>query len=755
MRRPLLILVVGLLIACGGDDDVDPSGSGGFGGQGAGIAGCAPSERDVDGICVPAGVQDDGCPAGEWMEDGVCSPAGLRPEDCGEGFEHDGDVGCVAVLPAAACGPGEWAIPGDIVCRDFTDCGSAAYPSVSSGAVVYVDGAAAGPGTGTMADPFGDAQAAIDAVPDGGTVAFAAGTYDGPLLVGGKAVTIVGRCASLVTLSANAAPALTLGPGSTASAVRSIAITGDGHGVVVNDAEGIVLEDLHLFDLNGHGVHVERLSAPTEVTLRGSLVDRATDRGIYAIGATIAVAETHFRDLSAGPANMGRAVDTDLQPVTLEPNLVSVSRVFIERARELGIIIHASSAPVEHTLVRDTRPRADGRLGRAILVQTDTPERLADLAITGSVVEGGRDGGIVAAAASLVLDGVVIRDVEVNLDDGFRGYGLAALGFLTAPTLVQARHVLVDSPHEVGVANLGSMVELTSVAVRDVQSIEGAVVPGLPDIFGGRGILSQSDHVLGLSADTIVRGAAVERCREVGVGAFGGTMSMEGTLVKDTTPADTEFGRGIVIQALLEGGLPASASIRSSAAVHNSELGLFASGADLLFEGSVVDDTVPIGDGRTGGGLDVEFNGQTGIPGTAIIRDSAMRGNFSAGLFSGGASIEVSNAHIADTVESPFEGGTFGDGMVALNVFTPGSIRAVDVLVESSQRAGAASFGGTIELERSRILCAAIDLSSQTYANAEGTFVDLGDNVCGCAYDMRDCKAIASDLKPPEPPGVL
>ena len=60
-----------------------------------------------------------------------------------------------------------------------------------------------------------------------------------------------------------------------------------------------------------------------------------------------------------------------------------------------------------------------------------------------------------------------------------------------------------------------------------------------------------------------------------------------------------------------------------------------------------------------------------------------------------------------------------------------------------------------VGLFTSQILCAAIDLSSQTYANAEGTFVDLGDNVCGCAYDMRDCKAIASDLKPPEPPGVL
>ena len=32
---------------------------------------------------------------------------------------------------------------------------------------------------------------------------------------------------------------------------------------------------------------------------------------------------------------------------------------------------------------------------------------------------------------------------------------------------------------------------------------------------------------------------------------------------------------------------------------------------------------------------------------------------------------------------------------------------------------------------------------------------DLGDNVCGCDDDTRDCKAIASELEPPTPPGDL
>lgn len=755
VRIGLAVLVSLASVACGtGGHRL--GGSGGSGGGGA--DGCPPGERELsDGRCLPAGEQADGCAAGEIADEGACRPAGLGPADCAEGFAHDGDVGCEPILPAEACGPGLWAIPGDSACRDFTSCGAGPWPDVMTpgASLVHVDASATAPADGSAGAPFAAIQPAVDAAPDGAFIVIAQGSYDGPVAVSDKRVTLWGRCGSLVTLWAQGGSALTFGPGSEGSEARGLAITGDGHAITVNDAAGIVLTDMWIHDLSGHGVHAERQTAPTDVTVRSSLIDHVTGRGIYAVGAAITADSVAIRDMQENALLMGRAVDTDLQPDTLEPNVVTLERVHIERASDIGVMVHASTGTMHASLVEHTLARSDGRSGRGANVQTDTADRPGRLTITGSVIDGAFDGGAVAANAELTLDRVVVRNVEVNQQDLFRGYGVAAVGLAVAPTRVVVRRSLVEAAHEAGIVNIGGDLDMESVVVRDTQPIYDAIHPDLPRAFGGRGVVTQPEHLLGLPATTVIRGSVIRDNVEAGVAVFGAGLTLEGSRVEGQLPIEGRFGRGVVVQYYPLALMPAQATLRDTVISANHEAGISVTGSEVTVEGVLMEDNLPSLLSNAGVGMLVELEVETLAPASAQIRDSILRRNVTAALIVGGAEVTIAHSLVASTLPAPSDTATFGDGLAALWLFAPAHLVALDNLVIDTERAGAAAFGATMDLGGNVFECAAIDLAADAYEGIDATVNDLGDNHCGCGQQVRPCKALSASLTPPEPPPPL
>src|SRR5262245_27391833 len=155
-----------------------------------------------DGTCIAAGLLFDmPCPPGEWQRDGECIPAGVPPDGCAPGFVHDGDRGCEAILPAP-CPPGLMAVPGETTCREVAPCAASTWGDIPTDpSTQYVDASYAGMDSdGTALKPWTTIQTAVDAAVTGATIAIAAGSYVGDVIVSGKSVRLWGVCPALVEI---------------------------------------------------------------------------------------------------------------------------------------------------------------------------------------------------------------------------------------------------------------------------------------------------------------------------------------------------------------------------------------------------------------------------------------------------------------------------------------------------------------------------------------------------------------------------
>lgn len=141
---------------------------------------CQPGEYVADdGTRTAAGLDPNRvCEPGELETPDGCVPAGVPEDACGVGFVHDGDGGCMPVLPSERCAFGTMAIPGESACRAVGDCGAGSWGDIPVGAdTQFVDASFQGTSDGSEAAPWtriNDAHAAADA---GAIVAVAAGRY--------------------------------------------------------------------------------------------------------------------------------------------------------------------------------------------------------------------------------------------------------------------------------------------------------------------------------------------------------------------------------------------------------------------------------------------------------------------------------------------------------------------------------------------------------------------------------------------------
>jgi len=383
-------------------------------GSGAGPStSCPPGSRDVDGSCVEAGIQSNGCAAGEHLTTDGCAPAGVDADGCASGFEHI-DGGCRALLPSAPCAAGELALPGETACRALADCGSAPWGNVVVTNVThYVDGSyTVGDSDGSANKPWPTLQEAIDASSDGGDVSIAEGTYLEDVSISGKQLSVKGRCPQLVSIEGTgiALAALSIAAGADGSSIHTLSLSGAAAGLRVMGSTAITLDAVYVHDTTTHGIDaiLGSNATPTELTVTGSLIELTRERGIYAEGATVTVDSSVVRDtltLTTPGAKQGRGINARDEPMTQTPSALTLRNSIVIRSREVSVMVHASDAVIEASLVRDTLPGTDDRFGRAMSLQRDaTSARAANVSISQSVVESAVDGGIVISASDVTID---------------------------------------------------------------------------------------------------------------------------------------------------------------------------------------------------------------------------------------------------------------------------------------------------------------------------------------------------------------
>lgn len=712
------------------------------------LAGCWPGSREVLDTCIPAGIQDDGCLAGSRAVGGTCVGPGVAPEACAPGFEPEGR-GCRAVLPPTACAAGQLAQLGETICHEVASCAVGTWGDIVVGATTqYVDVSYGGNDSdGSSAKPWVAIQPAVDAASSGATVAIAEGVYVEDVVVAGKPVTFWGRCPRLVSIQGSQAAlaALSIGSGAGGAVVRGLAVSGGAAGVLVQ-APNTEIDRAWIHDTAGYGVDV-RGGASVRVT--DTLLEAVRERGIYLEGASARVERTVVRGtIASNTVPGGRGVNARDDPTThARSNLVLVGSV-VDGSAEAGVLVHASDAVVEGSLIRDTRPASNMRFGRGVVVQIDlgTGEP-ASVAIRASRVEGSFDGGIVNGGSDLTIESTTVVNVAANLDEGTRGYGVDSdyqpVAMRRARLTMSSS--LVDAASEAGILVTAGDATLESIVVSGTRSTG--------NVFG-RGLAVQHDPTSGERAIATLVASDIVDNREAGVAVAGSQLTVEGTLVHGTTPPPgrNEYGRGVVAQDHPSDGTRSTVEIAASVLLDNQEVALFVHGSDVNVMGTVIADTRPRTDGLLGVGAVGQWS-RTGGRSTLRLESSMIDYNSTAGVMLAGASGELVHSWVARV--APDGDSRFGDGVVVVSLDDAADARVERTVVQQSARAGVSVFGALVELIESEIECNGIDLNVDIWDGAAPQLVDGGGNLCGCATDTRACQAVAASLQVPQPPASI
>jgi hypothetical protein len=529
------------------------------------------------------------------------------------------------------------AVPGETTCHEVAPCMDGTWGDIPvESNTQFVDGSFAGTSDGSAKAPWTTIQRGIDAADAGAIVSVAAGTYTENIHIG----VIVGS-GKPVRLWGRC-PALVeivgVAPVNFAIDVRSGASKTEIRGIAIRGTGGIEIS-------NAHDVVVDHV-----------WVHDAAGVGVQA-------------DRTLGAAAF-----------TMTGSLV-------ERTRKVGVLISAADATIEGSVIRDTTPDTDGSTGRGINVQTDGGQR-ANVTLRGSLIEGNHDVGVYVAGSDALIEATAIRDTMARASDRTSGHGLE-----------------------------------------------------LRDEAGQR-------------ATVTLRASVVERCRYVGVVASGSDLTIEATVVRDTLPQDSDnaLGRGIAIQD--HDGERAVLMLRASVMERNLETGVFVAGSDATIEGVIVRETSPqMSDGQFGFGIDVQFNHDTLARSTAAIRSTLVDASYQVGV-----SIDTSDAVLDGVLVHDTKAradGLFGDGIAVFAETGPSSAVVSRSRVQQSARAGLSDFGADVKLDTTTFECDAIQLDGEAYGSAPYSLQDLGGDICGCSGTPVVCQILSSGLAPPELPPEL
>lgn len=499
-----------------------------------GLTGCGSEgvvEPEDDGPTAP-----EPCAVGERTTDDGCLPPGIAPEACAEGFAGDGLGGCEPMLPTAPCEDGTTALPGDAACRPIADCGPEPWGLIETGAdTVYVDAASPG-GDGTPASPLSTLAEAVAAAPSGATVAVAAGSYQGNLVLGDAPLTIWGRCPALVSVSGGFRIA---GPGEVT--LRGLGISGSGGGVDVERGTAR-LTDLWVHDLTNIGIVVEStIGNPASAVLEDVHIARVVDVGLLVLGAEVQATDLVSRDVSLAPSGkFGRPVD--VEAIAGFTGSLTVDRLVAERGFEHGVYVSGSSAAIGRAVVRDIAYNDDVDPGYAITARANSAGQRSSLQLSDAVLERAVATGINLAGADALIERVVIRHVEpasTGMLSGRTGYGLSAVTSSSGGTSsTTVRDSLIEQVHTVGALGSGGLLDVEGLWVRDV-------FPEPANGWFGRGVAMQAPVVL-TPTELRVAHSRIERVADAGIAVFDAAGSADNVAIDGVAAAqDATFGDGI------------------------------------------------------------------------------------------------------------------------------------------------------------------------------------------------------------------
>jgi hypothetical protein len=536
MKRRLAIVCLLLMTACGSDDVVDDV------------------EPDPP-VTVPCGET-------ELIRDGGCLVVGVPPERCGLGTLPNGLGGCDPVLPAEPCGLGMMALVGESECVPIVDCGTEPYAGIPvDAATIYVDGAAAPGGTGSLAQPFGRIEDAVMAAPPDALIAIAPGSYEEPLRLY-EPVRLWGRCPADVHI---------VEP-TTANAVEIVSADVELHGLHVHGAGAAMLMSGTETLLDGMQIGADGavviLAADdfgaASLTIRRSVIEGPSRIGVGFGGGSLSMIDSEIRDIPPGP-NQG--VGLIAEPgMSGTPSVVNLDHVVIHRVGVVGVAADDSDLTVSNSFIGAfTTPAFEPGTG----IQLEgTADICPTLNVISSVVVDAATTGIAVAGGTGVIDATTVYNIgDPAHAESINGIASGPMTAMSCPPLAIVES-WVAGVAGVGIASSGPPLQIERSMVVDlVASAEG-----------GSGIVLRPNTGLG---PLVIRDSLVRNVFIGGIANGGGVLEVHGTRVEGARaePGLGVFGDGIV-------GFPASGTqpvtvIDSSELIDNDRAGVSVFGADV------------------------------------------------------------------------------------------------------------------------------------------------------------------------------
>ena len=246
---------------------------------------------------------------------------------------------------------------------------------------------------------------------------------------------------------------------------------------------------------NGEAITIQYLgAAPAKgvLTLRSSRIARAHGGGIRVVAAKAVVEGVLLSDIAPQELDgrFGRGVEAELWADTMVRGVLEMKGSVVARATEAGIVITASDATIEDTLVEDTAPRpSNGAAGRAMQIQNylNLPGG-GVVTVRRSRFERQYDTGVIVADSSLTFEDSVLRDVLPELASGLYGDGISVAS-LAGPAQVTVRGSRIDTVARAGVSAFGASVSLERSTINcttfalDAESL-GAAMGTFEDLGG-------------------------------------------------------------------------------------------------------------------------------------------------------------------------------------------------------------------------------------------------------------------------------
>ncbi|MGZ3451137.1 MAG: right-handed parallel beta-helix repeat-containing protein [Polyangiales bacterium] len=284
------------------------------------------------------------------------------------------------------------------------------------------------------------------------------------------------------------------------------------------------------------------------------------------------------------------------------------------------------SPPGDHVLYVDEKVPAGGDGSR------DKP-----FGAFGDAFDAAKDGDTVAFAAGRYQSGSVSKALtlwgrcpqQVSFV-GSGGAGVAAI-FLAAKVKL-ARVAITGDGIGLGVDGAQG-VEIENVWIHDVAA-DGVWI-----------------QVPRTDASVTLRNVLVEKVNDTGIGAYGATLTLDRTVVRDVGPADDkDRGMCVSLESNLERKKPGTGTITNSLLERCHDSGITAFGSDVTVEKTLVRDILAKQNDKTfGTGVAVLRDDAIKRSSTAVLRDLVLSNTTAAGVYVQTSSARLEHVSVVDT----------------------------------------------------------------------------------------------------------